>query len=175
MDSSNSLAIDISLLPDISRPEMNFYETSFFRTTTSTSPVPQLPPPALVRKESQAQGLRAVKFEHLNLVVKFGNPSFVRLEEAQTMRAVSRLFRTEEVPVPELFGWRVDEGQNFIYMSLINGLTLGESWPLLTREDKESICGQLRQMAAALRRIQQQSSDPFIGMCFLNGWLSCTR
>lgn len=71
---------------------MTFYETSFFRPATSTFPVPELPSPALVRKESQAQGHRTLKFKHLNLVVKFGDPSWVRLEEAQVMRRTQSPF-----------------------------------------------------------------------------------
>ncbi|KND87421.1 hypothetical protein TOPH_07925 [Tolypocladium ophioglossoides CBS 100239] len=162
MDISNISAMDISLLPDISKPVMDFYETSFFRPASGSSPTPQLPPPALVRKESQAQGLKTVKFEHLNLLVKFGDPSRVRLEEAQAIRAIGRLFPAKEVPVPELFGWRVDQGQNFIYMSLIEGPTLWEIWPSLTQEEKKSICGQLSQIVASFRRIQQPSPHPFI-------------
>lgn len=146
---------------------MDFRETSFFRPASSISATPQLPPPALVRQESQAEGLKTVKFKHLNLVVKFGDPSWARLEEAQALRAIGRLFPAKEVPVPELFGWRVADGQNFIYMSLIDGPTLEESWPLLGPEEKKSICGQLSEIVASLRRIQQPSAHPIIGMSFL--------
>ncbi|KAI1124789.1 kinase-like protein [Nemania abortiva] len=164
MDRSTPLTINLASLLDISQPEMTFYETSFFHPMTDTSPVPELPSPALVRKESQAQGHhKVVKFKHLNLVVKFGGPSWVRLEEAQVMRVISQLFPAQELSVPELFGWKVDEGQNFIYMSLIDGPTLGKAWPLLSQEEKKSICGQLSQIVASLRRIQQHSSYPFIG------------
>lgn len=166
MDNTDASAIDISLLPDISRPEMTFYETAFFRSAASTSPVRQLPTPAAGRREAHIRGLRTVKFEELNLVVKFGDSSRVRLEEAQAMRAISQPFPDNEVPVPELSGWRVDDGQNFIYMSLIRGPTLRESWPLLARVEKESIYDQLSGMVAALRRIQQHSPDPFIGAIF---------
>ncbi|ROT39297.1 kinase-like protein [Sodiomyces alkalinus F11] len=163
MDTSDTPTMDVRLLPDISKPVRDFRESSFFRSASSSSPTPQLPPPAIVRKEGQVQGRKTVKFEHLNLVVKFGDPSWVRLEEAQALRAIGQLFPAKEVPVPELFGWRVDEGQNFIYMSLIHGPTLGEGWSLLNQEEKKSICGQLSEIVASLRRIQQPSTRPFIG------------
>ncbi|KAK4156990.1 hypothetical protein C8A00DRAFT_40576 [Chaetomidium leptoderma] len=145
MDTSVTRTIDVPLLLDISKPEMDFHETSFFRPVSSTSPAPQGPPlpaPALVREESQAQGRKTVKFEHLNLLVKFGHPSRVRLEEAQAIRAIGRLFPAKDVP-------RADQGQNFICMSLIKGPTLGERWPLLTQEEKKSICSQLSQSMAS--------------------------
>lgn len=163
MDASILPTIHLPKLPDISQPEMDFYESSFFRPATSTSPTPQLPPPALVREKTKTRAVRVVNFEHLNLVVKFGSPSRVKLEEAQAMWAIGQMFPVKDVPVPELFGWRVDKGENFIYMSLIKGPTLGEAWPLLTNEEKTSICGQLNQMVASLRRIQQPSPQPFIG------------
>jgi hypothetical protein len=131
-----------------------------------------LPSPALVRKERQIQqGHKIVKYNHLNLVVKFGDPSWVRLEEAQAMRVIIQLFQAQEVPVPELFGWRVDQGQSFTYMSLINGPTLGEAWPPLTSAEKNSICSQLSQTVTVLRRIKQHSSYAFISVFFLDSEL----
>ncbi|EAQ87381.1 hypothetical protein CHGG_04000 [Chaetomium globosum CBS 148.51] len=114
---------------------MDFHESSFFRPASNTSPTPQLPIPELVRETSKAQGLSVVMFENLNLVVKFGGPPNVKLEEAQVMWAIGKLFPTKDVPVPELFGWR----------------------------DKTSIWGQLNQMVASIRRIQQPSFQPLIG------------
>lgn len=175
MDTLDTTTIDVRLLPDISRPVRDFRETSFFRSASSSSPTPQLPAPAAVRKEGQVQGRTIVKFEHLNLVVKFGDPSCVRLEEAQALRAMAQLFPDKEVPVPELFGWRFDDGENFIYMGLIDGPTLEERWSFLNEEEKKSICGQLSDIVASLRRIQQPSARPLIGMSFLGNYLSAGR
>ncbi|KAI0117738.1 kinase-like protein [Nemania sp. FL0031] len=168
------LIIDHSSLPDISKSEMNFYDTSFFCSPTRTLFFPKLPSPALVRKESQArfggsfQHLgdvnERVEFKHLNLLVKFGHPRHVSLEEALVMRTMKQLFPGGEVPVPEVFGWRVDKGQNFVYMSLIKGQTLWKAWSSLTQMDKKAICAQLSQIVAALRQIRQPSPDRlFIG------------
>lgn len=153
--------IDISSLPDISRTEVDFHETSFFNS--SQRPFPQLPTPASILQQYPNHGAGVIKYEHLNLAVKIGDSSYLRLEEAQTMRAIRDAFPHDVLPVPEVFGWRKYEDQTFIHMSLIYGPTLREVWPTLTEADKESICGELSGVIAALRRITQGSSSPFIG------------
>ena len=105
-----------------------------------------------------------VRFEDMNLVVKLGDPSRVRLEEALALKAVKQAFPGNEVPVPELFGWRVADNVNFIYMSYVPGLTLRDSWPSLTFAEKESICSQLSGIVDNLRRVKQSTPTPFIGM-----------
>ncbi len=87
------------------------------------------------------------------------------------MRAVSEAFDYHEVPVPEVFGWRIDGKETFIYMSLIDGSRLSEAWPTLTEDNKTAICTQLRGIVACLRKMKQsqlQGPDappsPFIGM-----------
>ncbi|KAH8200232.1 hypothetical protein TruAng_005624 [Truncatella angustata] len=79
------------------------------------------------------------------------------------MRAVKRAFPNNEVPVPEVFGWRRYGDKCFIYMSLIPGKTLREGWPALTEVDKKSICNDLAQIIVALRQVSQGSSNTFIG------------
>ncbi|POR30952.1 Phosphotransferase enzyme family protein [Tolypocladium paradoxum] len=155
--------IDISCLPDVSEPEMDFHDTSFFRSNLHNCPVPQLPTPASILEQYPNGGAYVAKFEHLNLAVKFGQSSYLRLEEAQAMRAMRQIFPNNEVPVPEVFGWRKHGDQTFIYMSLIRGPTLREAWPSLTEADKKAICGELRCIVAALRQITQGSSNRFIG------------
>jgi len=60
----------------------------------------------------------------------------VRLEEAQTMRALKSIFPSGEIPVPEVYGWRKHEGYNYIYLSLIPGSTLRQAWPTLQDGEK---------------------------------------
>jgi tRNA A-37 threonylcarbamoyl transferase component Bud32 len=103
-----------------------------------------------------------IKFTELNLV-KVGDPSRVRLEEALALRAVKQAFPNNEVPVPELYGWRINDGKNFIYMSYISGPTLRDAWRTLTFAEKELTTDQLSQIVQALRRIGQGSSGPFTG------------
>lgn len=123
----------------------------------------QLPTPMAVRKKGEPGRLKVVKFEEINLVVKFGPPSVVRLEEAQVMIALRKAFSMEEIIIPEVFGWRVDQGENFIYMSLIRGMTLGEGWQSLTHADKESIRDQFSRIVMALRRLTPELSDLYVG------------
>ena len=49
-------------------------------------------------------------------------------------------------------------------MQLIRGQTLEEKWPSLRHSDKSAICDHLRQIITSLRRVEQDPSDPFIGM-----------
>lgn len=149
--------------------EKNFYDTSFFQSG-SDSPRPQLPSPAEVREQSRG-GNRIVRFEHLNLIVKFGGSPNVKIEEAHAIQVVKESFANDEIPVPELFGWRIDGDEIFIYMSLIDGSTLYEVWPRLTQEDKTAICTQLRGIVVSLKSMEQpqlqrsnSSTSPFIGM-----------
>ncbi|KAI9837320.1 MAG: hypothetical protein M1819_000394 [Sarea resinae] len=134
---------------------MDFVESSFFNVH---GPKARLPTPAEVRALSPRS--RPVRFEQLDLFVKFGYE--VAIEEAQCLWAVRKVFG-QDVPVPEVYGWRVDEDQIFIYMQLIRGQTLAERWDFLSHSDKSTICDQLRQMIASLRRTEQDPSDPFIG------------
>jgi hypothetical protein len=152
------MLIDLSTLPDISATEMDFRDTSFFQACGS--PTPQLPSPSVVRQTGRG---KIAVFEHLNLLVKMGHPTRVPLEEALTMRAVRKAFSNNEVPVPEVFGWRVSDGDNFIYMSLVRGPTLREAWTTLTYTDKESICKQLAGIVTHLRLLRHNSPYPFIG------------
>ncbi|RAH50495.1 uncharacterized protein BO95DRAFT_156279 [Aspergillus brunneoviolaceus CBS 621.78] len=70
----------------------------------------------------------------------------------------------DEIPVPEVFGWRVDdEGYVFIYMELIKGPTLGECWDQLSMEEKGDMKHQLSQTMEKLRDLAQDLSDRFIG------------
>ncbi len=156
--------IDISSLPDISIADMDFRDTSFFQSKGPS--LPQLPSPTeIIQQYPKLRiGRGVAKFEHLNLIVKAGNSKYLRLEEVQTLRAIKQAFPTNEIPVPELFGWRKVGDQNFIYMSLVPGKTLREIWASLTTADKTSIRDQLGRIVTTLRRITQGSSDRFIGI-----------
>jgi hypothetical protein len=147
-------------LPNETTPEIDFRETSFFSNIPGKSP--ELPTPDELRGRLQPGRSTIIKFEHLNLLVKFGDPAHVRLAEAQTIRIVGQACRDTEVLVPELFGWRASNGLHFIYMSLIQGSTLRECWSSLSHAEKSTISRQLGRVVAALRQIKQDLSDPFI-------------
>lgn len=149
--------VDMSNLVDISKDQIDFLDTSFFQS--NESPGPQLPTPASIIQRFGDGGARVVKIEDLNIAVKINDASYLRLEEAQTMRAIRQVFPNGEVPVPEVFGWRTHGTQVFIYMSIISGKTLREAWPSLTEGEKRWIRSDLSRMIGALRRISPNPSN----------------
>jgi aminoglycoside phosphotransferase (APT) family kinase protein len=68
------------------------------------------------------------------------------------------------VPVPEVYGWCREQGETFIYMQLVEGITLEQAWPNFDIEDKYEICQQLQRILENLRLLKQDPSSPFIGM-----------
>jgi hypothetical protein len=147
-------------LPDESVREMNFLDSSFFK-----EPSKSLPTPAQVRALStdihanpQPQ---PVIFEECEVFVKFG--PYVTVAEAQCLWMIKRTFG-DEIPVPEIFGWRVDEENYvFLYMELIQGQTLQVGWNELDSQDKSSLCDELCKIVNRLRRLEQDPSDQYIG------------
>lgn len=102
-----------------------------------------------------------VRFEELGLIIKFG--PHVTVEEALCIWAIRRVLHTH-VPVPEVYGWRVDGPEVFIYMELIRGDTLKDRWDALSDDEKTSICDQLRKITTSFRGLEQDPQDAFIGM-----------
>ncbi|GES66627.1 phosphotransferase enzyme family protein [Aspergillus terreus] len=148
-------------LPDATQKERDFIETSFF----TARPGRQLPTPAQVKALSKDVGTRAqptpIKYDDLGLIVKFG--PHVTTTEALNLWMIKQVFG-DDIPVPELFGWRVDdEGYVFIYMELVRGQTLEECWDHLSLTDKTAIKDQLSQILGNLRKLAQDPSDRFIG------------
>ena len=137
-------------LPDITQPEMDFIESSFFQSGDSSR---SLPTPAALLKEYSQRNTRVIKMEHLNMVVKINHESKLRLEELQAICAVRQAFPSGEIPVPEIFGWRKYCGQVFIYMSLVEGESLHDAWSSLTPGDKTSLQIQLRAIIESVKRL----------------------
>lgn len=99
-------------------------------------------------------------FEEMGLFVKWG--SSVQLSEAQCLYAV-RQFLKGDVPVPEVYGWRTDEDEKYIYMEYVNGISLEQAWSIMGHDDKAAICRELRTVYQRLRQLEQESEHPFIG------------
>lgn len=141
---------------------MDFLESSFFK---DNAPDQCLPTPSEVRTLSGPGQFRPqpvpVRFEHLNLIVKFGR--YVTIAEAQCLWVIKRVLG-DEVPVPEVYGWRVDGRDVFIYMQLVQGETLKDRWDSLGVADKTTVCDDLRRIMRSLRDIEQDPNDVFIGM-----------
>ncbi|PLB47387.1 hypothetical protein P170DRAFT_449010 [Aspergillus steynii IBT 23096] len=148
-------------LPDATKKEMDFSRTSFF----AADPGRQLPAPseilALSSDAHQIAQPKPVIIEDLNLVVKFG--PYVTAAEALNPWMIRHVFH-EKVPVPEVFGWRVDgQGFGFIYMELIRGLTVSDCYSTLTDAEKQAIADQLREILDTLRQLRQDPADQFVG------------
>ncbi|PGH26514.1 hypothetical protein AJ80_01828 [Polytolypa hystricis UAMH7299] len=123
-----------------------------------------LPTPAEVAARSKQFGNhprpRPVRFDDLNLVVKFG--PLVRVEEAICLRMIGAAL-SGKVPVPEVYGWRVDGRYVFIYMELVQGETLHDRWDSLSNGDRTVICNQLPEIISPLRDVAQEPTNRFIG------------
>lgn len=148
----SKLSAVLEQLPDGSSREMNFYDSSFFKKAGKRLPTPSQVK-ALSKDAHTSPRPKPVIFKDSEVFVKFG--PYVTTAEAQCLWMIKRAFG-EEVPVPEIFGWRVDEENHvFLYMELIQGRTLLDRWNELTDLDKNSLCTQLSQITQTLRRLEQ--------------------
>lgn len=59
------------------------------------------------------------------------------------------------MPIPEVYGWCHDKGEVFIFVELVRGVTLESRLHSLGKDDKISVCKQLRGMLVALRQLEQ--------------------
>jgi hypothetical protein len=141
-----------------------FRESSFFKKPNAPL---SLPTPTEVKEvASHSENPRAklvtrpppVTFPNLGLLVKYGTE--VALAEGQCLLFIRNTL-SEVVPVPEVYGWCKDDDQVFIYMELVDGMTLEKSWDTMIEGEKTSVCQQLHDMVHALRGVKQDSS--FIG------------
>jgi hypothetical protein len=145
--------------------EVDFHDSSFFQKHDVTS----LPSPHEVREvASRSQGPRTrrrtrpppVYFPSLGLCVKYGTD--VTIAEGQCLLFMRSKLH-EHVPVPEVYKWCKDDGQVFIYMELMDGVTLEKCWEDLNEQNRLVICEQLRCMVAAWRGLGCDSDPAFIG------------
>jgi hypothetical protein len=98
----------------------------------------------------------------MNLLVKFDYK--VTVTEALNIWMVKRAF-ADKIPVPEVFGWRVDEEcVIFIYIEFIPGQTLDDRWESLNPIDKESLRSDLCQIIRTLRELDQDPNNQYVGM-----------
>lgn len=142
---------------------MDFLDSSFFATKPARTSLPT-PSEVIARSKDSKSTPRPtpVKFDSLSLVVKFG--PHVVVDEALCLHIIHKAF-FDKVPVPEVYGWKVEGGCVFIYMELIQGASLQGRWDSLSDPDKTLICDQLREIVSSLRQIEPDPTDPFIGMC----------
>ncbi|KAL1894959.1 hypothetical protein Cpir12675_003453 [Ceratocystis pirilliformis] len=144
-------------------------QSTFFQERRASA----LPSPAEIRALNEASGhWRAASLNHpppvivpsLGLAVKYeANVTIAEVEAQVLMR--ERL--QGRVPVPEVFGWDEDSGQEFIYMSLVEGDTLQARFSTTSESERQAVCKELRSMMNAWRALTQES-DRYIGKRPLN-------
>lgn len=97
------------------------------------------------------------------LVVKYG--AGIRVTETQTQIMIRKHLK-DQVPVPEVFGWTEDEGQVFIYMLMIEGVTLQERWVSMSEDGRRVVCEELRDMVKGWRSLEQDGHEPYVRKFF---------
>ncbi|TFK47671.1 hypothetical protein OE88DRAFT_1614720, partial [Heliocybe sulcata] len=102
-----------------------------------------------------------VFFPDMRLIVKYGAYN-TSIAEGQCLWMIHHYLKGA-VPVPELYGWRHEGKAVFLYMELVQGVTLKDCWDDLCDADKTSICHDLRAAMQGLRSLRQNPSDTFIG------------
>lgn len=136
----------------------------------------KLPSPDEVRAASSllSRKCHVVPFPALGIVVKFGPRiglitdtgamivPFTSVSEAQSLYAVHRLLG-KRLPVPQVYAFVHDGDESFLYMELVQGVTLLECWADMSDKAKIDVCAQLKPMMQALRELEQDPSDSFIG------------
>lgn len=96
----------------------------------------------------------------------------MNLLEAQCLYAVGRVLKGH-VPVLEVYAWRVDGKETFMYMVWIEGETLERVWNSMTASERVSICSELRRVYDKLRQLVQNPLDSFVGRQFNMSLLPC--
>ncbi|KAF4342478.1 phosphotransferase family [Fusarium beomiforme] len=142
---------------------VTFQDSTFFSRNV---PDATFPAPNEVRAKSKAgdhvlDRKNTVIFESLRLVVKFGKEPRVTVAEGQCLWWLRQYL--PGVPVPEIYGWKEDDGEVLLYMQLVEGVTLENLWDSLSREEKVGVCEQLRDMVGELRQVRQDPNDVFLG------------
>jgi len=141
----------------------DFRDSSFFSRNAVDLPTPAQVRQRHVRVDEKlvsASRPRPVVFQELGLLVKYG--SEITIAEAQCLWFFNRHMKGR-VPTPELYGWRCDGEETFIYMELVRGDTLEERWPSLCDEERRSICRELKGCVDAWRGLRQETEPYFVG------------
>lgn len=151
------LRLSLSRLP--SEKEVYFRESSFIVQYG----IEKLPSPAKIQSLQKVSGSGdppPIRFPEIGLLVKYGHG--ISIAEGQCLWAIQQFLRNN-VPVPEIYGWREDGDETFIYMELIDGDTLQERWTSLSSVDRVRLCEELREIIMSLRRLEQSPGEKFIG------------
>ncbi|ORY09386.1 phosphotransferase enzyme family protein [Clohesyomyces aquaticus] len=100
-------------------------------------------------------------FKSMGVFVKWG--SDMRIAEGQTLYAIRHHLKKKTITVPEIYGWRTDQGEVFLYMEVISGRTLEQAWQEMDASNRLRICSELRTSFDDLRKFQKSAVGKYIG------------
>lgn len=143
---------------------VDFHQSSFFQRQDGKAEMPELPTPSAVRAKDHGDIFGTVAYPEMGLMVKYGLEHKVAIHEAQTLQALRAAFPNNEVKCPEVYGWRSEESINYLYMSLMPGVTLDSVWDSLSVSEKTDIIDELRHMVTCLRSLEP-GPNTRIGIC----------
>lgn len=149
-----------------------FYQSSFFKQLPTQISLPSIA--EIKRIAHETDPVRAERSDNpppvtipsLGLLVKYG--AKISVAEAQCFMMIRERL-SHKVPVPEVYGWCRHEGQVFIYMELVQGVTLEQSWDTLSEEDRTSVCKELGGMVREWRGLTRHDASDTVISTFL--WL----
>ena len=142
-----------------------FQQSSFFHHHT----LADLPTADEIRRAALPGYFRQLSlFPSLSLAVKCVRVTVrhrASAAEGQTLWALRQFL--PQVRVPEVYGWRRDGEELFVFMELIEGEMLEDRWKDLGEDDKTRICAELGAMLRALRCLERPAEEEFIGEEYL--------
>lgn len=101
-----------------------------------------------------------VRYPEYGLCVKYSGR--VKLVEAQALYMVTRYL--PDFPAPEIYGWRKDGDDVFLFMELIDGQNLSDAWESLSEYEKTDICIAIKdRVLSPLATLRQVSDRECIG------------
>lgn len=112
-----------------------FRESSFFQKPNAPLSLPTPTEVKEVASHSENPSAKLVTrpppvtFPNLGLLVKYETE--ITLAGGQCLLFIRNTL-SEAVPVPEVYGWCEDGDKVFIYMELVDGMTLEKSWDTMT-------------------------------------------
>ncbi|KAI9800519.1 MAG: hypothetical protein M1825_004067 [Sarcosagium campestre] len=162
------VAIESSDIPD--GPNVDIRESTYFQKWEKLPATQEVRSAAAVKHSAAHPDIPLspdlygkppfVTFEDQNLFVKWGTRALI--SEGQCLFAIHRHFGAA-VPVPEVYGWRMEGAVVYIFMEFIRGQTLDSAWDTLEADGRTSICLQLRTIFHNLRLGKQDDQTPLIG------------
>ncbi|EPS41439.1 hypothetical protein H072_4673 [Dactylellina haptotyla CBS 200.50] len=153
----HKISIRVSELP--AEKNVDFIETSFFHENNSR----KLPTPSEVRSRAthpRTHRPDPIRFTEDNLIVKWGE--YVTIAEGQVYWMLQTHLKGE-IPAPEIYGWRTEGNQVFLYLEYITENQLEEVHHELGTESRSKINSQIRSIKTALLRLRQNPTQEFLG------------